>query len=93
MVNKTTDAVLAVPWFAPGDYAAHRALDETLPHSFAHWERTAVVRFGPPRRRAPRIIIRPNEFNRWCIAERRPFDDAARLAFAAQVLRRALPRR
>jgi hypothetical protein len=84
---------MAVPWFAPGDYAAYRALDETLPHSFADWERMAVVRFGPSRRRAPRVIIRSSEFSRWCIAERRPPDDAARLAFAAKVVRRALPAR
>lgn len=76
-----------------GDYAAHHVLDQSLPSSFEEWEQEAEDAAGPPGPGVLRVVIRPNEYCRWCVAEWRTPDSAAREAFAKVATRRAFPAR
>jgi hypothetical protein len=80
-----------IPWFAPQDYASHWVLDSTLPRSFDEWLASAEASAGPPHSQQ-RVVIRPAEFGRWCVAERRRPDAAARADFALQARGRSMPR-
>jgi hypothetical protein len=91
MPGKATASPEIVPWFAPRDYAEHRVLDSTLPATFDEWLADAEAAGGPPHV-VRKIVIHAGEFARWCDAEKRPPNAAARIDFAIQAMRRPVRR-
>jgi hypothetical protein len=80
---------IAIAWLTPENFFAHRLLDPAgLPETYSKWlaeAQSAMARLAEIGRFPERVVIDANELARWCTAEGRKVDGAARAAFVVHV--------
>lgn len=87
------DAVVGIAWYRRDQWPRLRALAsdiDKLEGSYEDWlagAQKAIVQMTVAGVRAERVDIDLDELVRWCRAESRPLDSAARAAFVASRLR------
>jgi hypothetical protein len=85
--GQMSDVALSIAWLTPENFTAHKCLDPSgLPATYSEWltdAEAAMARFADIGRFPERIVIDAHELARWCVAEGRKVDGAARAAFVA----------
>ena len=86
--------VVGVAWYSPAEFVRPRecAADlEIIEETHAEWEDNAIrllEKLTTVGITAVRVLVIVDEIVRWCAAQDRPFDGAARAAYAAEQLQK-----